>query len=225
MSMQRITTTRNAKNEDAPTKTTGRAFSIARNTTCLSGYNASASLRPRSPPHPPREDNLHVLTCHRKRNASQPSLLFTLTAARSKSASRKAFVCSCALLRSVATINAQCICRWLLAGGLPLVPPSACLINLVQTDKGSLRGGRERLARGGDKRRGKENLDCSFSPRRTVESPSSVLESVCPALFGQTAPAAQLQDIEGHVFHHAQGLRMKETQQPADLTTTKREAK
>lgn len=36
-------------------------------------------------------------------------------------------MCSCALFLSVVTMNAQCICRWLLAGGLPLVLPSACL--------------------------------------------------------------------------------------------------
>lgn len=56
-----------------------------------------------------------------------PGSALVLTAARSKSASRKALVCSCALFRSVVTMNAQCICRWLFVGGLPLVLPSACL--------------------------------------------------------------------------------------------------
>lgn len=58
-----------------------------------------------------------------------PSLLATpsLTAARSRRASRKALVCSCALCRSVATMCWQCFCRWLFAGGLPLLLPSVCL--------------------------------------------------------------------------------------------------
>ena len=49
-------------------------------------------------------------------------------------------MCSCALFRSVVTMNAQCICRWLLSGGLPLVLPSACLFfSLISKQKSRFR--------------------------------------------------------------------------------------
>lgn len=61
---------------------------------------------------------------------SRPNGSDTLTAARRRRASRKAFVCSCAVFRSVATRCWQCFCCWLFNGGLPLLFPSACLLSV-----------------------------------------------------------------------------------------------
>lgn len=179
--MQRITATRNANNEDAPTKTKPGAFSIARNTTCLSGHNASASLRPRYPPPHPRDDNLPLSTSYRSEKI-RVATSSPFHAHRCSQQERVAKGLRVLLRASPQRRHDERAVHLPLAVGRRASPGAAIRV----PDKFSSfkrREGRERLARGGDNPRRKTNLGCSFSPRCMVESLLSSLWKMCAPLY------------------------------------------